>query len=152
MTIASSFTDSESTTDNWHQALARAVRDPDELLDLLELPVSFREPARRAAELFPLMVPRGYVDRMQRGDPRDPLLLQVLPLGAEEQLVEGFHTDAVGDAAARRAPGLLHKYAGRALLIAAVLLASLLAITKLHRALHPPPEPPPETRRHPLEA
>jgi EF-P beta-lysylation protein EpmB len=118
MTIASSLTAAESTIDEWHQSLARAVRDPDELLELLELPGSFREPARRAAELFPLMVPRGYVDRMQRGDPRDPLLLQVLPLGAEEQLVEGFHTDAVGDAAARLAPGLLHKYAGRALLIA----------------------------------
>jgi EF-P beta-lysylation protein EpmB len=118
MTIASSFNASESTTDDWHQSLAEAVRDPNELLELLELPDSFREPARRTALLFPLMVPRGYVARMELRDPRDPLLLQVLPLGAEEHVVEGFDVDAVGDGAARRAPGLLHKYAGRALLIA----------------------------------
>jgi EF-P beta-lysylation protein EpmB len=55
---------------------------------------------------------------MAPGDPADPLLRQVLPLDAECDDVEGFTVDAVGDQAARRAPGLLHKYAGRALLIA----------------------------------
>src|SRR5205085_5864374 len=47
----------------------------------------------------------------------DPLLLQVLPLGAEEQPVAGFIDDPVGDDDARRAPGLLQKYIGRALMI-----------------------------------
>ncbi len=37
----------------------------------------------RAAARFPLRVPRGYVARMRRGDPHDPLLRQVLPLAAE---------------------------------------------------------------------
>src|SRR5262249_29697776 len=45
------------------------------------------------------------------------LLLQVLPLGAEDELVPGFVSDPVGDDEARRAPGLLQKYEGRALLI-----------------------------------
>lgn len=40
---------------------------------------------------------------------------------------------------------------GRGLLIAALLLAGLLGITRLHDALHPSPEPPMEMRRHPLE-
>lgn len=102
----------------WQKALACAIRDPDQLVDALELPDEFREPARRAAKLFPLLVPHSYLDRMRRSDPRDPLLLQVLPLGAEEVEVPGFVTDAVGDNAARVAPGLLHKYKGRALLIA----------------------------------
>ncbi|MBI5759817.1 MAG: EF-P beta-lysylation protein EpmB [Planctomycetales bacterium] len=105
-------------TDDWHQTLAHAVRDPDELIELLGLPDNFREPAHRTARLFPLMVPREYVARMEYGNTRDPLLLQVLPLGVEEHDVEGFDADAVGDGASRRAPGLLHKYAGRALLIA----------------------------------
>src|SRR5690606_13898614 len=59
-----------------------------------------------------------YLRRIRPGDPRDPLLLQVLPLGIEEEPAEGFTTDPVGDQAARRAPGLIEKYAGRALLIA----------------------------------
>ena len=82
------------------------------------LPDELLEPARRASKLFPLMVPESYLSRIQPSDPRDPLLLQVLPLGAEAIEQPGFLHDAVGDAQVRRAPGLLHKYAGRALMIA----------------------------------
>lgn len=108
----------ESSDSDWHQALSQAVRDPDELIGLLGLSESIREPARRAARLFPLLVPRSYLARMQPGDVHDPLLAQVLPLGIEETQVSGFVFDPVGDAEARRAPGLLHKYHGRALLVA----------------------------------
>lgn len=101
----------------WRQELKAAVRDPAELCRLLELPATFVEPARRAAETFGLLVPRGYLARMRRGDPADPLLRQVLPLGDELQPAAGFTLDPVDDAAARRAPGLLHKYAGRVLLV-----------------------------------
>ena len=104
--------------ESWHRALAEAIRDPDELLDALQLGDEHRAAARRSAQLFPVMVPRSYLARMRPADPLDPLLRQVLPLGAEEDVVEGFVPDAVGDATARRAPGLLHKYAGRVLLIA----------------------------------
>jgi EF-P beta-lysylation protein EpmB len=104
---------------DWHQSLAMAVRDPDVLIEALGLPENLRQPARRAAELFGLMVPRSFLARMRPGDPADPLLRQVLPLEAELDERPGFTSDAVGDEAARRAPGLLHKYAGRALLIAA---------------------------------
>jgi EF-P beta-lysylation protein EpmB len=54
---------------------------------------------------------------MTPGDPTDPLLRQVLPLTAEQLPVEGFGPDPVGDQAATRAPGLVQKYAGRALLL-----------------------------------
>jgi EF-P beta-lysylation protein EpmB len=67
---------------------------------------------------FALRVPRGFVARMHRGDPFDPLLLQVLPQRAEHDRVEGFTIDAVGDMASKAAHGILHKYDGRALLIA----------------------------------
>jgi len=107
-----------AAADTWHQSLAQAIRDPDELIDLLGLPDECRAAARRAARLFTVMVPRSYLNRIRPGDPADPLLLQVLPLGAEEIETPGFVADPVGDRAARRAPGLLHKYAGRALLIA----------------------------------
>ncbi|GAB2559943.1 EF-P beta-lysylation protein EpmB [Rhodanobacter koreensis] len=55
---------------------------------------------------------------MRHGDPADPLLLQVLPQRIEHDRAEGFTTDAVGDMASKAAHGLLHKYDGRALLIA----------------------------------
>src|SRR5690606_17800489 len=71
-----------------------------------------------AMQQFPLRVPRGYVARMRHGDPADPLLRQVLPILDEERVVPGFALDAVGDAAARAAHGVLRKYRGRALLVA----------------------------------
>ena len=101
----------------WQNALASAVRDPEELVRLLELPAEYLEPARRASRLFPLRVPRGYVARMRRGDPSDPLLRQVLPLDAEFDEPPGYGADPVGDLDSRRDPGVLKKYQGRALLI-----------------------------------
>ncbi len=101
----------------WQRALAEAVTDPAELLHLLELDPGLLPAAQRAAELFGLRVPRGYLRRIPRGDPNDPLLRQVLPLGAELLAAPGFDPDPVGDTAATARPGLLHKYWGRALLI-----------------------------------
>lgn len=102
----------------WQTAQGDAVTDPAELLRILELPPDMLPAARRAARLFGLRVPRGYVARMRRGDAADPLLRQVLPLDAECDDVPGFGTDPVGDRDSLAGDGVLHKYRGRALLIA----------------------------------
>jgi L-lysine 2,3-aminomutase len=104
--------------DTWHRSLAGAVRDSDELLTRLCLPDELRAAARSAAQLFPLLVPESFLNRMEPGNPDDPLLRQILPLEAEHVEFPGFVPDAVDDASFRLAPGLLHKYHGRALLIA----------------------------------
>ncbi len=101
----------------WQQQMRLAIRSVDELLAVVGVdPGQFPE-GLIARSPFPLLVPHSFVYRMRRGDPTDPLLLQVLPLAAERLQQAGFGSDPVGDAAAERAPGLLHKYAGRALLI-----------------------------------
>jgi L-lysine 2,3-aminomutase len=109
-------------TANWQKALKEAVRDPDELKQLLSLhddwaPDSWHDEERQGAGAFGLFVPRSFVARMRPGDPNDPLLRQVLPLADERLQVSGFVTDPVGDLEAARGPGLLHKYQGRVLLI-----------------------------------
>ncbi len=101
----------------WQRELARAISDPAELLRELELDPALLPAARLAAARFPLRAPRGFVAQMRKGDPHDPLLRQVLPLAAELAPAPGFVTDPVGDGAAQAAPGVLHKYHGRALLI-----------------------------------
>lgn len=101
----------------WKQALRDAVRDPHELLACLGLSEELAVPAHRSAAIFPLLVPRGYLARMRHGDPHDPLLRQVLPLGAELEETPGYVADPVGDLQALAAPGVLQKYAGRALLV-----------------------------------
>lgn len=100
----------------WQRELARSITDPAELVRLLGLDPELIEPARAAARRFPLRVPRGYVARMRRGDARDPLLAQVLPLRLELASAPGFTKDPVGDMPAMVVPGVLHKYAGRVLL------------------------------------
>lgn len=102
----------------WQQLLADAVTDPAELCSLLDLDPALVLPAIAAASDFALRVPRSYVARMRRGDPNDPLLLQVLPVAAELDQTSGYVADPVGDMDRRAAPGLLHKYDGRVLLVA----------------------------------
>ncbi len=94
------------------------MRDPAELLRLLDLPATLLAGAAAASRQFPLLVPRGFIALMRRGDPHDPLLRQVLPLHEEGVLTPGFSADPLGERSCDPAPGLLHKYAGRALLVA----------------------------------
>ena len=101
----------------WQQVWREAITDPNELLDLLGLAHLKSRLATGDGTAFPMRVPRGFAARMRPGDAGDPLLRQVLPLDLEDRFVAGFTQDAVGDLAARQAPGVLHKYAGRALLI-----------------------------------
>jgi len=104
---------------DWHHSLAEAIRTPAELFQTLRLEHLSSQFSHEAANEFPLMVPRSFLARMQPGDPTDPLLRQVLPLNYELRPVDGFAADAVSDSSFRTAPGLLHKYKGRALMIAA---------------------------------
>ena len=103
---------------DWRVAWRQAITDPLQLLRRLGL-------AHRAAELLPagdtgvpMRVPLGYAARMRAGDAADPLLRQVLPGAPELDPAPGFGDDAVGDLDARRAPGVIHKYHGRVLLVA----------------------------------
>jgi len=97
--------------------MKRAIRDPAELCSALELPEPLVARAVAAARHFGLFAPHEFVAKIERGNPNDPLLRQVLPLGEELHEAAGFSADPVGDLAATRGPGLLHKYRGRVLLI-----------------------------------
>jgi EF-P beta-lysylation protein EpmB len=102
----------------WQREWREAVTDPAELLELLGLASLAPALPPEGPVGFALRVPRAFVARMRRGDAHDPLLRQVLPLAAENDAVEGYGIDAVGDLDARRAAGVIHKYEGRALLVA----------------------------------
>jgi EF-P beta-lysylation protein EpmB len=117
MITASPMSRLSSTDHDWRELWRQAITDAAELLRAVGL--ADRPDLMPADDAgFALRVPRGFVARMRQGDPNDPLLLQVLPRQAEHDHVEGFTTDAVGDIEARAAQGVLHKYRGRALLIA----------------------------------
>ncbi len=104
----------------WQRELQHALSSPAELLALLGLGSALLGPPEAAAaarDEFPLRVPRGYVARMRPGDPHDPLLRQVLPLGLEMHPTPGYELHPLAESAANPTPGILHKYRGRLLLL-----------------------------------
>lgn len=103
---------------NWQQLWRDSLRDPLELLEMLGLSDFSERISGQAQTDFAFRVPRGFAAKMRYGDIHDPLLRQVLPLTEEEILAPGYNIDAVGDLMARGATGVLHKYRGRALLVA----------------------------------
>jgi L-lysine 2,3-aminomutase len=103
---------------DWQSQLRNVITSRRELLDTLGLSTSDVGFSSGACEDFPLKVPRGFVQRMRPGDPRDPLLLQVLSSSQEMADIPGYMRDPVGESGAtipRR--GIIHKYHGRVLLI-----------------------------------
>ena len=101
----------------WQTELRQSVTDPVELLALLDLDPALLPAARSASRSFRLRVPRSFIARMRRGDPTDPLLRQVLPIGDELVPVPGFTGDPLGEVGADHLDGVLQKYAGRALVV-----------------------------------
>jgi L-lysine 2,3-aminomutase len=101
----------------WQEQLANLISDPQELLALLQLNPTSVGYSEAALHSFPLRVTRAYAAKMRVGDPHDPLLRQVLPQHAEMLAAPDLSTDPLQESAYNPAPGILHKYQGRVLLI-----------------------------------
>ncbi|MCP3867941.1 MAG: EF-P beta-lysylation protein EpmB [Gammaproteobacteria bacterium] len=103
---------------SWQQQLASAFNRVEELFDYLEIPQAQLPSACAASAGFPLRVPREFASRMEKGNPADPLLLQVLPRGEELIPHPRFTTDPLDEQQQSESSGLLQKYHGRMLFIA----------------------------------
>jgi L-lysine 2,3-aminomutase len=102
---------------DWKSELSRSVTSIGELLELLGLKNTQLGASQRAAEDFPLRVPRAFVSRMEPGNPQDPLLAQVLPIDSELRSPDAFTADPLNESAHNPVPGVVHKYRNRLLLI-----------------------------------
>ncbi len=100
---------------SWQESMKRAIRNSHQLSLALQLCAD--EVNWLAQPSFPVFVPLEYLIRIEKGRPTDPLLIQVAPHVAEKISPEGFSEDPVGDSRFEAAPGLIHKYHGRVLLI-----------------------------------
>ncbi|MFA0568309.1 EF-P beta-lysylation protein EpmB [Vibrio gallaecicus] len=106
----------ESVEQNWLKQLSNAISDPTKLLKALEIDPTPWEQGFAARNLFALRVPLSFVERMEKGNPHDPLLRQVLPLSEEFEVHDGYSADPLEEQN-NALPGLLHKYKNRALMI-----------------------------------
>ena len=101
----------------WQVELKSSHIRVGELLERLGLRASDLPGEADPDSPFPLRVTPHYLSLMRPGDPRDPLLLQVLPRKVENRPVPGFVADPLEEVRAGTSPGMLHKYSGRVLLI-----------------------------------
>ncbi|WP_033422036.1 EF-P beta-lysylation protein EpmB [Psychromonas hadalis] len=101
---------------SWQKELANAVKNPLQLLQLLEINPENANLSEIARKNFSMLVPLPFVRKMKKGNISDPLLLQVLPINSEDKLTEGYSLDPLGEHQ-NGIQGLLHKYKSRVLLI-----------------------------------
>lgn len=84
------------------------------LLEYLELPTP--PESHDDEQAFVTRVPLGFAKLMEKGNPNDPLLLQVLASTRENALVPGYTAHPLEESAYNPVPGLIHKYRSRVLL------------------------------------
>ena len=109
---------SDDDNRSWQQLLSDSITSPQELLAWLDLPAeTWLDGAEAGHRLFSVRVPEPFLARMEKGNPSDPLLRQVLPLGLETNVAEGFVTDPLQEDGAIQTTGLIRKYRSRALLM-----------------------------------
>lgn len=101
---------------SWQKELGFAFKDALSLLHYLDIDAHAFDQADSARRLFPMLVPQSFANKMEKGNPNDPLLLQVLPQATEFYEAAGFSHDPLGEQT-NQTPGLLHKYESRVLLI-----------------------------------
>ncbi len=101
---------------NWINELANSVSSPEILLNQLGITPDCIDAHFSARKLFPQRVPQSFIARMEKGNPNDPLLRQVLPIIDECKEVEGFTDDPLEEQN-NAIPSLLHKYKNRVLMI-----------------------------------
>ncbi|WP_150137164.1 EF-P beta-lysylation protein EpmB [Candidatus Enterovibrio altilux] len=108
--------DTSSVEQNWLKELGNSVSDPRMLLQQLDIEPSQWTSGFSSQVLFAQRVPQSFIDRMEKGNPNDPLLRQVLPVVNEFENTKNFSTDPLEEQSNSLA-GLLHKYKNRVLII-----------------------------------
>lgn len=102
------------TSLSWQKILSQGFSTVSDLLEYLELPTSIGN--QLAEKQFPSRIPMAFARRMQKGNPNDPLLLQVLASKYELQDSPEYELDPLQERQSNPVKGLIHKYRGRVLL------------------------------------
>lgn len=94
----------------WRQIQKENFTKLKDLGSYLGLDLSYSSP-------FPLNLPRRLAEKIEKGNPEDPILKQFLPTEEEDKAPLSFVEDPVCDTSFQKTDLLLQKYKGRALLI-----------------------------------
>jgi L-lysine 2,3-aminomutase len=101
---------------HWQTTLSNIVTEPKVLFDYLKLDLRYLAPAEKLSKHFPLRITYPYLEKIQKSNLKDPLLRQILPLGAEQAHIKDFNANPLYENKFNPLPGLLHKYRSRVLI------------------------------------
>ncbi len=100
---------------DWKEILSNAISSPEALAKRLDIAPS--DISNLAHGDFRIFAPEPYLQRIEKGNINDPLLLQILPHHAELNSPLSYTTDPLSENAYNAIPGLIHKYQSRVLLV-----------------------------------
>ncbi|RME31794.1 KamA family radical SAM protein [Candidatus Woesearchaeota archaeon] len=100
----------------WEKELANSITSPEELSSYLNLSPGEQRGIEEVVKLHPMRIPRYYLNLIDPKDPYDPIRKLIVPSIAELS-TEGEY-DTSGEQENTKGPGLQHKYAQTALVLA----------------------------------
>lgn len=105
-------------SEEWLLQLAEVITDINELMTLLDLDIkTIDQYDKQIKNGFPLRVSRQFIQRIEKGNPTDPLLRQVMIVPEEQQTKKGYSYDPLQEKTYNVTTNLLHKYHNRVLLM-----------------------------------
>jgi len=99
-----------------HKELENIICSVEQLANYVELSSNEKEQLEQVAKIHPMRVSPYYLSLINWNDPHDPIRKMALP-SLEELNLDGFY-DTSGEAENTKMPGLQHKYAETALILA----------------------------------
>ncbi len=109
---------SEADWNDWEWQVAHRLRRPEDLDAIPWLGREEIDDMRRVARRYPFSVTPYFLSLVRWADRKDPLRAQVLPSPAETLAPEGGSLDPLAEAEHTRAPGLIHRFTDRVVVLA----------------------------------
>ncbi len=104
-------------SESWQHRWSQALNSVSQLLQYVALTTEQVPLATSALAQFPLRVPKAFADKIEKGNPKDPLLLQVLPRAEEDRVISGYTRDPLLEQQKSPHKSFIYKYKGRILLM-----------------------------------
>jgi EF-P beta-lysylation protein EpmB len=101
--------------DNWQIILKQSKFSLSEILHLKNLSIKDFKDAPINSESFILKVTQRFINKIEKSDPFDPLLLQILPTQSEQEQVIGYDIQPLKENKLTPISGLVHKFENRVL-------------------------------------
>ena len=92
----------------------RTLRTPEDLVAAGLVPSDQHGMLEAVAQQYATAIPPAFLDLIEQPD--DPIGVQVVPSGLELEVTQAERSDPIGDDALSPVPGIVHRYADRALL------------------------------------